>query len=62
MEYERRALRSSIMVRNQALINEYLHGYLDNADYMRSSFPHAQQCSIYEGRKINAAYSNDINM
>ncbi|KAI9312198.1 hypothetical protein BX666DRAFT_1989585 [Dichotomocladium elegans] len=29
---------------------------------MRPSFPHAQQCSIYEGRKINAAYSNDLNM
>ncbi|KAI9318169.1 hypothetical protein BX666DRAFT_1935574, partial [Dichotomocladium elegans] len=26
------------------------------------SFPHAQQCSIYEGRKVNAAYSNNINM
>ncbi|KAI9319791.1 hypothetical protein BX666DRAFT_2087669, partial [Dichotomocladium elegans] len=62
VEYERRALRSSITARNRALINEYLPGYLHRANYIRPSFPHAQQCSIYEGRKINAAYSNNINM
>ncbi|KAI9313611.1 hypothetical protein BX666DRAFT_1864506, partial [Dichotomocladium elegans] len=62
VEYERRALGSSITVRNRALINEYLPGYFYHANYVSPSFPHAQQWSIYEGRKIDAAYSNNINM
>ncbi|KAI9312987.1 hypothetical protein BX666DRAFT_1843904, partial [Dichotomocladium elegans] len=33
VEYKGRALRSSITVRNRALINEYLTGYLHHANY-----------------------------
>ncbi|KAI9322258.1 hypothetical protein BX666DRAFT_2022760 [Dichotomocladium elegans] len=50
------------MVRNRALINEYLSGYLHHANYMSPYFPHTQQWSTYEGCNINAAYSRNINM